>query len=74
LLWDANAAAAVAADVLPFYSGPSLDSPAVFAGDRYWWPGLRHNGGMNVGFVDGHVAATRRPLSEAWRWGFVPGS
>ncbi|MBX3405966.1 MAG: prepilin-type N-terminal cleavage/methylation domain-containing protein [Phycisphaeraceae bacterium] len=74
LIWDTNAAAAVAADITPFYAGPTLGSPAVFAGDQYWWPGLRHNSGMNLGFVDGHVAATRRPLSEAWRWGFVPGS
>lgn len=75
LVWDVDAAAAVADDVTPFYSGPSLDSPAVYAGDQYWRPGLRHNRGMNVGFLDGHVASTRRPLMEtAWRWGYVPGT
>ncbi len=75
LVWDVDAPAAVASDVAPFYSGPSLDSPAVFAGDQYWWPGLHHRGVMNVGFVGGHVLSTRRPLSESgWLWAFVPGS
>lgn len=75
LVWDVDAAAAAAAEITPFYSGPSLDSPAVFAGDQYWRPGLRHNRGMNVGFLDGHVASTRQPLMEtAWRWGYVPGT
>lgn len=75
LVWDVDAAAAAADEITPFYSGPSLNSPAVFAGEQYWRPGLRHNRAMNVGFIDGHVASTRRPLSEtAWRWDFVPGA
>lgn len=74
LLWDVDGAAAVRADATPFYGAPSLDSPAVFAGDQFWHPGLRHNGALNVGFVDGHVDASRRPLEQSgWRWDFVPG-
>ncbi len=74
LLWDVAAAAAVQSDSTPFYGAPSLDSPAVFAGDQFWFPGLRHNAAMNVGFVDGHVDASRAPLGQTgWRWDFVPG-
>ncbi len=74
LLWDIDGASAAAADTTPFYGAPALDSPAVFAGDQFWHPALRHNGSMNVGFIDGHVETSRRPLSESgWRWGFVPG-
>lgn len=74
LVWDTDGAAAVRNESTPFYSAPSLDSPAVFAGGQFWNPGLRHNRGMNVGFIDGHVAASRQPLDEAgWQWGFVPG-
>lgn len=74
LVWDIDGAATVQAESTPFYSAPTLDSPAVFAGDQFWHPGLRHNRGLNVGFIDGHVAASRNPLNEAgWQWGFVPG-
>lgn len=73
LAWDIDGARAAAADSTPFYAAPSLDSPAVFAGDQFWHPGMRHNGGLNVAFIDGHVASTRRPLGETgWMWGFVP--
>ncbi len=74
LVWDIDGEKAVQADATPFYSAPALDSPAVFAGDAFWHPGLRHNDGLNVGFIDGHVASTRRPKAETgWQWGFVPG-
>jgi prepilin-type N-terminal cleavage/methylation domain-containing protein/prepilin-type processing-associated H-X9-DG protein len=76
LMWDVDGASAAATghgDV-PFFSGPPLDSPTLFAGNRYWHPALRHNGAMKVAFVDGHVGSSRRPLEEAgWRWGWVPG-
>lgn len=72
LLWDVDGESALAVSSNPVFSGPSLDSPLLFAGDRYWYPGLRHNGGMNVAFVDGSVSQTSRPLETPWLWGFVP--
>ncbi len=73
LLWDVDGAAAAARGHPPFFSGPSLDSPMAFANDQYWFPGMRHNGTGNFAFIDGHVAASRRPLDETgWRWGYVP--
>jgi prepilin-type processing-associated H-X9-DG protein len=73
LVWDIDGAVAAVRAGQPHFSGPSLDSPAVFAGDRYWFPALRHNRAGNFAFIDGHVAASARPLSEpTWRWGYSP--
>lgn len=71
LLWDVDASAAAAANFYPGFSAPSLESRGAYGSDRFWRPALRHNGAMNVAFLDGHVSATRNPLKEAsWRWGF----
>jgi prepilin-type processing-associated H-X9-DG protein/prepilin-type N-terminal cleavage/methylation domain-containing protein len=73
LLWDVDGAQAASKGVTPLFSGPSLDSTFLL-GDQYWFPGMRHNGAMNVGFLDGHVAATRKPLQEPnWGWSFDAG-
>lgn len=73
LSWDVDGARAVQVSSNPLFSTPSLDSPQMFANNRYWYPGLRHNGGLNVSFVDGHVASTRAPLEQGdWAWGFEP--
>jgi prepilin-type processing-associated H-X9-DG protein/prepilin-type N-terminal cleavage/methylation domain-containing protein len=74
LLWDVDGAVAGQRSAVPLLSAPALDSPALFAGDHYWYPAQRHNGAVNVAFVDGHVAASRTPLLErTWAWGFDPG-
>lgn len=73
LAWDIDGAVAQANGVSPVFSGPALDSVAVFAGDRYWFPSPRHGGSLNVAFIDGRVESTRSPLSEpGWRWDFQP--
>ncbi|MBC7771050.1 MAG: prepilin-type N-terminal cleavage/methylation domain-containing protein [Pyrinomonadaceae bacterium] len=73
LLWDVDGQVAMSQGHSPFYSAPSLGSPLLYANDQYWFPGKRHNGGLNVGFVDGHVEATRAPLAQpSWRWDFTP--
>ncbi|MCB9846686.1 MAG: hypothetical protein H6811_11960 [Phycisphaeraceae bacterium] len=73
LVWDIDGQAAQVRGVTPAFSGPSLDSRAVFARDRYWFPGKRHNRGLNVAFIDGHVEATAQPLDQpGWDWGFQP--
>jgi len=73
LLWDVDGQVASSRGRVPFFSAPSLGSAGFYAGDLYWFPGVRHNGGMNVGFVDGHVEATRAPLTQPnWRWDFTP--
>lgn len=73
LLFDVDGVRAFETGVSPLYAGPSLDSQGPFAGDRYWFPALRHGGRLNVAFIDGHVASTARPLEEAgWRWDFQP--
>ncbi|MGE3107748.1 MAG: prepilin-type N-terminal cleavage/methylation domain-containing protein [Phycisphaerales bacterium] len=73
LLWDVDGVAASSRQSPPFFSAPSLGTTGVFGDDRFWFPAMRHNGGLNVGFVDGHVESSGRPLQEAgWRWGFSP--
>jgi prepilin-type processing-associated H-X9-DG protein len=73
LVWDIDGERAVANDRIPHFSGPSLDSPEAFAGDQYWFPGLRHNGAANFAFIDGHVESSAQPLRQAtWDWGYTP--
>ena len=73
LLWDVDGAVAAQHGVVPLFSGPSLDSTTLFVNNQYWFPSMRHNGSMIVGFIDGHVATSRKPLLETnWAWGFDP--
>lgn len=73
LLWDVDGNVAAQRGVVPLFSTPTLGSTSLFANDQYWFPAMRHNGSMTVGFIDGHVATTRRPLQESnWAWGFDP--
>lgn len=73
LVWDVDGVEAVDRDPS---NNPSLTAPpqgvgGPFSTDAFWWPALRHNGSMNVGFVDGSVAATANPLEETgWRWDY----
>jgi len=73
LLWDVDGQAAFDKGVQPIYSAPSLDSRGPYANDRLWFPGHRHNGRINVGFVGGHVLTSKDPLNEpGWQWGYQP--
>ncbi len=72
LLWDVDGAKADANGVSPVFSAPSMDSRGPFANDRYWFPGMRHAGSMNLTFIDGSVHATRRPLEDSLEWGYQP--
>ncbi len=73
LAWDVDGSLAGQKGVEPVYSAPSLDSQGPYAGDAYWFPGLRHNGSANFAFMDGRVESSRVPLDEdGWRWGYQP--
>jgi prepilin-type processing-associated H-X9-DG protein/prepilin-type N-terminal cleavage/methylation domain-containing protein len=74
LLWDIDARAAAEANIYPGFSAPSLESQGAYGNDRFWRPALRHNGAMNVAFIDGHVESTRAPLEESWNWGYQFGT
>lgn len=71
LAWDVDGALAKAYGVAPVFSTPTLESPIFYPKDKYWFPAKRHNGGLNVAFIGGHVLKTRAPLEEdSWRWEF----
>lgn len=73
LMWDIDPQVAAEHEMNPLLSGPSLNSPGVFANDRYWFPGRRHHGKGNFLFIDGHVAESGAPVEETgWEWGFTP--
>jgi prepilin-type N-terminal cleavage/methylation domain-containing protein/prepilin-type processing-associated H-X9-DG protein len=73
LVWDVDGAAAGARGSVPVFSAPSLDSPWLYRGDRFWYPGARHNGAVNIAFVGGQVVSSSHPLNEAsWQWGYQP--
>jgi len=76
LLFDVDAEEALLAGEGPFFSAPPSPSgePSVYDNDRYWFPSKRHRGRMSVGFVGGHVASIRDPLSDpSWDWDYHPG-
>jgi prepilin-type N-terminal cleavage/methylation domain-containing protein/prepilin-type processing-associated H-X9-DG protein len=71
LLMDVDGAVAASRSISPLFCGPSLDASTLLGLERFWFPAMRHNRGMNVAFIDGHVKATRAPLAEkGWAWGF----
>jgi prepilin-type N-terminal cleavage/methylation domain-containing protein/prepilin-type processing-associated H-X9-DG protein len=73
LAWDVDGAMAKRNGVEPVFSAPALDATdGPFAGGRYWFPASRHNGGLNVLFMDQHVESTQTPLEERWDWSFLP--
>lgn len=72
LLWDVDGAVAAQRNLVPLFSAPAAGSTTLYASGQYWFPATRHNGAMSVSFIDGHVAATRKPLAEPWAWDFDP--
>jgi prepilin-type processing-associated H-X9-DG protein len=73
LAWDVDGAVAKSRGIHPVFSAPAADAKTgPYAAGAYWFPAFRHNGGMNVLFVDQHVEFTTRPLEELWDWSFVP--
>lgn len=73
LAWDVDGAEAKRRGAQPVFSAPAAGSTSgPFADGSLWYPASRHNGGLNVLFVDQHVEFTTRPLEERWDWSFVP--
>lgn len=74
LAWDVDGAEAKRRGLQPVFSAPQADATSgPFASGSYWFPAMRHNGGLNVLFVDQHVEFTSRPLEEqGWQWSFLP--
>jgi len=73
LAWDVDGQEAFDHGVLPQFSAPSLDSKAIYAADRFWFPSFRHGGTINVAFVGGYVLSSRHPLDEgSWNWAYQP--
>ena len=75
LMFDVDAEAAVKAHREPFFCAPPSrqGEPSVYDHNRYWFPAMRHNGRMSVGFVGGHVLSTSNPLSDpSWDWDYHP--
>jgi prepilin-type processing-associated H-X9-DG protein/prepilin-type N-terminal cleavage/methylation domain-containing protein len=74
LLMDVDGQQAAAAGRSPFFTAPTANAQSnLFGNNSLWWPGDRHNGAMNIAFVDGHVSATKRPVDEPGiAWDFEP--
>jgi prepilin-type N-terminal cleavage/methylation domain-containing protein/prepilin-type processing-associated H-X9-DG protein len=73
LLIDVDGQRASELGVNPVYTAPSLDSQAVYANDRVWFPGLRHGGKANIAFMDGHVESSADPENmPGIDWAYQP--
>jgi len=74
LVWDVDGHEAFKQKgVLPQFTGPSLSSRGHYANEMVWFPGMRHNGNVNVAFIGGQVVSSSNPLGErGWRWDYQP--
>lgn len=71
LAFDVSGSRAATRGVEPFYSAPPAQETAdAYADGRFWIPGRRHGGKVNVGFVGGHVLSSRLPEEEFWDWSY----
>ncbi|GIW73941.1 MAG: hypothetical protein KatS3mg103_0463 [Phycisphaerales bacterium] len=71
LAWDVDGLEATRRGVSPVFSAPPVGREGLYDDGSMWMPAARHRSGINVAFMDGHVAASRTPLEEpGWRWGF----
>jgi prepilin-type processing-associated H-X9-DG protein len=72
LAWDVDGQEATGRGINPVYSAPPTSADSLYDDGRMWMPAARHGSGINVAFLDGHVASSRTPLEEtSWRWGFA---
>ena len=71
-----DADAAVDAVGIPFFSAPPArhgTTPDFYTVHDYWFPSMRHNGRVSIGFVGGQVVSTDDPLADpAWNWDYHP--
>lgn len=74
LVWDVDGNEAFnVKNWIPQFTGPSVEERGFYANETVWFPGVRHNGTMNVAFIGGQVLNTRNPLAETtWRWDYQP--
>jgi prepilin-type processing-associated H-X9-DG protein/prepilin-type N-terminal cleavage/methylation domain-containing protein len=73
LLWDVNGLLAEEREQSPVFSAPSIGGNGVYSDGSYWFPARRHNGAVNVAFVDGSVSASADPAREPnWDWAYQP--
>jgi len=74
LVFDVDGKAAASVDLIPYYSAPPILTDKIidmYESGTFWFPALRHNKHINVGFIGGHVLSSRDPVSQPfWRWGY----
>jgi prepilin-type processing-associated H-X9-DG protein len=73
VLLDVDGEKAAARKQVPYYIAPPLGAGDPYGTGNYWFPSLRHKGGLNAAFVGGHVSTSPRPLREpGWDWSYQP--
>ncbi len=71
LVIDVDGAEAARRGISPFYLAPPVpEKNNPYADGRYWMPSRRHQSRTYVGFVGGHVIATKHPEREPWDWDY----
>lgn len=58
----------------PFFSAPAAgEVRGLYAGDRFWFPSLRHGKKLHAGFIGGHVWTSADPAEAVgWDWQYQP--
>ncbi len=73
VVFDVDGEAAMAAVGESLYAAPLVKPGDDYWMGAYWQPAFRHGGSINVAFVGGHVASSKKPLEErSWAWGYIP--
>jgi prepilin-type processing-associated H-X9-DG protein len=73
IAFDVDGELADLGGVPPYYAAPPAGDPGKYGTGLYWFPGQRHDKGMNAAFVGGHVLLSKTPESSpGWDWRYQP--
>lgn len=73
LAFGVDGAEAVRQGVLPYFAAPPAGDQGPYGTGRFWFPGPRHDGKLNVAYIGGYVQRTPDPgVAPKSNWKYQP--